>query len=269
MDYQEQIEILKKQIENSLQTLNTLSDELKNSEAPAPAHQLTKHEENGNIKALVGYLALGSDIKDDALLTMILQSAMYVVGAGGAGLTLLDPDTNTLVFKAAIGDGAEGVIGYQVPLEGSQHGLAFATGEIQSSTPINTDIESTAKVQFKNVLVAPLFINDDGVGTISAVNKQNGDHFTPEDMEAYKHFADLAAMVVRQRQREEMLKDMLAGNTNEVDELAGISFNNEDKQFMSIIQDVMKISKQQDNLLPMCKKLTELLADMSVRSKWS
>lgn len=269
MSLQEQINTLKKQIENSLETLNSLSDELKNSESPTSSSQLPKDENNTNIKALLGYLALGSDIKDDALLTMILQSAMYVVNASGAGLTLLDPETNTLVFKAAIGDGAEGVIGYQVPLEGSQHGLAFATGEIQSSTPINTDIEGSANTQFKNVLVAPLFINDDGVGTISAVNKKNGEHFTPDDMQAYKHFADLSALVVRQRQREEILKNLVSGNATETTELDGINFNEEDKQFMSIMQDVMKIANQQDNLLPLCKKLTELLADMSDRNKWS
>jgi len=266
MSYQQQIDTLKKQIEGSLKALDELSSTLNDS---PPSSDSPATNNNANIKALVGYLALGSDIKDDALLTTILQSAMYVVGAGGAGLTLLDPETNTLVFKAAIGDGAEGIIGYQVPLEGSQHGLAFATGEIQSSTPINTDADKAAKTQFKNVLVAPLFINEDGVGTISAVNKQNGEHFTPADMQAYQHFADLAAMVVRQRQREEMLKDMLAGNIDNVEGLAGISFNNEDKQFMSILQDVMKIARQQDSLLPMCKKLTELLADMSNRSTWS
>ncbi|MCK4707571.1 MAG: GAF domain-containing protein, partial [Gammaproteobacteria bacterium] len=190
-------------------------------------------------------------------------------GAAGAGLTLLDSKTNSLVFRAAIGDGADGIIGYQVPLEGSQHGLAFATGEVQSSTPINTDIEDKAKVQFKNVLVAPLFINEDGVGTISAVNKQNGEHFTPDDMEAYRHFADLAAMVIRQRQREEILKDLMAGRANAVDELAGITFNEEDKQLMSIIQDVMKISQHQSDMLPMCKRITEMLAEMSTRNRWA
>lgn len=267
MSYQQQIDALKQQIEASLKTLNSLSEQLQESDTSSQA--AGKDNSNADIKALVSYLALGSDIKDDALLNMILQSAMYVVGAGGAGLTLLDPQTNTLVFKAAIGDGAEGIIGYQVPLEGSQHGLAFATGEVQSSTPINTDAEQAAKTQFKNVLVAPLFINEDGVGTISAVNKQNGEHFTPEDMKAYQHFADLAAMVVRQRQREEMLKDLLAGKARPEDELAGIHFNEDDKQLMSILQDVMHIAKQQNNLLPVCKKLTELLADMSNRGQWS
>lgn len=264
MSLQEQINTLKKQIETSLNTLNKLSAELEHSDSPSqkPISQ------NSN-KALLGYLALGSNIQDDAFLSMILQSAMYVVNANGAGLTLLDPETNKLVFKAAIGDGAEDIIGYQVPLNDSQHGLAFATGEIQSSTPINTDIENSTNVEFKNVLVAPLFINDEGVGTISAVNKKNGGHFTPEDMQAYKHFADLAALVIRQHQREKILKDTLAGKKNNITELDGINFNEDDQQFMSILEDVAKIAKQQDNLLPLCKKLTELLADMSDRNKWS
>jgi hypothetical protein len=193
---------------------------------------------------------------------------MYVVNAGGAGLTLFDPVTNTLVFKAAIGDGSEGVLGFKVPLEGSLHGLAFATGEIQSSTPINMDIENKAKIQFKNVLVAPLVINENIVGTISAVNKQNGEHFTSDDMQAYAHFAGLAARVVKQRQRELILRDLLAGKGSVPDDLIGLSFNEEDKQLMSIIEDVMSIAQHQANMLPMCKKIIELLADMSKRAGW-
>lgn len=264
MSYQEQIDQIKQQIESSVKALDKLSFELSNS-----VNKPEQSQENSRANALAGYLALGSDIKDDALLNMILQSAMYVVGAGGAGLTLLDSETNTLVFKAAIGDGAEGIVGFEVPLEGSQHGLAFATGEIQSSTPLNTDIESKAKTQFKNVLVAPLFVNADGVGTISAVNKNNGEHFTSDDMAAYKHFADLAAMVIRQRQREEILKDLLGGKGNTPDELKGITFNDESKQLMSIIQDVMNIAQHQEDMLPLCKKLTELLSSMSMKNHWS
>ena len=53
MSLQEQINTLKKQIENSLETLNSLSDELKNSESPTSSSQLPKDENNTNIKALL------------------------------------------------------------------------------------------------------------------------------------------------------------------------------------------------------------------------
>ncbi|MBU2490042.1 MAG: hypothetical protein KKA60_11690, partial [Proteobacteria bacterium] len=94
----------------------------------------------GPASALALYLSLGQGYEKDALLRMILECAMHTVHAGGAGLTLLDPKKDRLVFQAAVGDGAEGIIGYEVPLEGSRHGLAFATGEIQSSTPIHKEI---------------------------------------------------------------------------------------------------------------------------------
>src|SRR5664280_3776248 len=85
-------------------------------------------------EALVAYLALTPALDEDALLQTLLKCAMHVVGAGGAGLTLVDPRKQKLVFRAAIGDGAEGIIGQEVPLKGSRHGLAFATGEVQSDT---------------------------------------------------------------------------------------------------------------------------------------
>jgi len=44
-----------------------------------------------------------------------------VVGAGGAGLTLLDARKKKLVFRAAVGDGADDILGQEVPLKGSRH----------------------------------------------------------------------------------------------------------------------------------------------------
>lgn len=263
MKYQQQLDKLRQQIESAFETLDKLGAEI------AASDQSSQNSpDTGAMNAVAGYLALGSDIQDDALLAMILRSAMYVVGGSGAGLTLLNPETNTLVFRAAIGDGSDDIIGYEVPLVGSQHGLAFATGEIQSSTPLNKDIEDKTKIKFRNVLVAPLMIDDDCIGTISAVNKQNGEHFTPEDMDAYKHFSELAALVVRQRQREEVLQELIDGKITSPTALSGVGFSEESKRILAIMQDVMMIAKNQDDMLPLCKKLTELLANMSANRKF-
>ncbi len=264
MDPTERLTQLEQQARSLLDAIAALRSEL----APSPG---TEHAAGlqAQLLSIASYIALSPQLEDDALLTMILRCAMHVVRGGGAGLTLLDRDKNRLVFRAAIGDGSEGIIDYEVPVEGSQHGLAFATGEVQSSTPIHTEIEAAAKAEFRNVLVAPLIVDGEPMGTMSAVNKQDGDHFTVQDMEAYKLFADLAALVVRQRLREGALKRIMAGEDREPsDELAGLRFGKDEAALMSIAQDIGTLVRERPDLLSLYKELTGLLAELSHRLAW-
>ncbi|VXD00216.1 Putative GAF sensor protein [Pseudomonas sp. 9AZ] len=249
---------------NLQEQLKTLSDQISSAgrALEAIAQRLTpeQHSNAPDLGPLSAYLGLGASISEDRLLSMILKSAMYVVSGGGAGLTLLDPSSHKLVFRAAIGDGADGIIGYEVPLQGSQHGLAFATGEVQASTPLNKDIEDQVNTHFRNVLVAPLLVDDGPIGTISAVNKQNGEHFTVADIDAYRHFADLAALVVRQRQREAGLYQLLQAPQQTSTELPILSFTEQDRQIAQIMRSVVTLSSQQPDLLPLCQQLISLVA---------
>ena len=210
-------------------------------------------------EALVAYLALTPALDEDALLQTLLKCAMQVVGAGGAGLTLLDPRKRRLVFRAAIGDGAEGIIGQEVPLKGSRHGLAFATGEVQTDTPLDSDVEKAARARFRNVLVAPLQIAGESVGTISAVNKQGAGHFSAEDMAAYKQFADLGAVVVRQRCREQVLRRGLAGARRPSVTLP-LVLDPEDLQLLELFDSVTRVRHDHPEWLPLVKQFVEGMA---------
>ena len=205
-------------------------------------------------EALAGYLALGPTLAQNALLQTVLECAMHVVQAGGAGLTLLDSRRKRLVFRAAVGDGAEGILGQEVPLRGSRHGLAFATGDVQNATPIYTGVEKSAKARFHNVLVAPLLVHGEPVGTISAVNKQGAEHFTAQDMAAYKAFADLAAVVVRQSSREELLKQGLSRKSG-----GKAIFGDEDHQLLSLFEGIAKLRRRHPDRLAAVAQVIEAL----------
>jgi len=184
---------------------------------------------------------------------------MQVVGAGGAGLTLLDSRRQKLVFRAAIGDGAAGIVGQEVPLKGSRHGLAFATGEVQSDRPLFTGVEQAARAKFQNVLVAPLQVAGESVGTISAVNKQGADQFNAEDMAAYKLFADLGAVVVRQRCREQVLRNGSAGGRHPWGD-PPVALPPEDDQLLEMFNLVAQVRKEHPERLPLLKQFIEGLA---------
>jgi len=148
------------------------------------------------VAQLTAVLALETASDPAALYTPLLECFRGVVSAGGAGLTLYHHDRKRLVFEAAVGDGSGGIVGYEVPVTGSQHGLAFATGDVQASRPLHAEIEAAAGTQFDSVLVAPLIIGEEPVGTLSAVNKTGGGGFQVGDIDAAAHFAEVAARLV-------------------------------------------------------------------------
>ncbi|EAT14815.1 GAF domain-containing protein [Desulfuromonas acetoxidans] len=214
------------------------------------------------VQALIHYLSVTPD-HNRTLLTTALQCAMAVVDGGGAGLTLYDPDKQKLVFQAALGDGAQGLVGYEVPLQDSRHGLAFATGEVQSATPLHDTVEQAAQATFKNVLVAPLLVDDEAIGTISAVNKQSGDHFTPEDMSHYQVFAELIATIVRQEQRRQVVERFVARGETGKSPLTKVTLRDQDRQLLRCLQQVQQLSSQRPTLVPVVEQLVAQLLDES------
>ncbi len=207
-------------------------------------------------EALAAYLALTPVLDEDELLQTLLKCSMHVVGANGAGLTLLDPRKRKLVFRAAVGEGTDGIVGQEVPLKGSRHGLAFATGEVQTNTPLYAGVEKAARAHFRNVLVAPLQVAGEAVGTISAVNKRGAEYFSAEDMAAYKLFADLAAVVVRQRCREQVLRNGLMGARRTRSELP-VTLSQEDGQLLELFESVRRLRHLHPEVLPLVKQFTE------------
>jgi GAF domain-containing protein len=143
-----------------------------------------------------------------------------------------------------------------VPLRGSRHGLAFVTGEIQSATPIYSKLERRLGVQVRNVLVAPLLVGGHSVGTISAANKIDGDHFDQRDMAAFRLFAEVAAVIVRQRVREEILRRGLRRPGGKVADLP-VTLSDEDRELLSLFELIGQLRK----IRPECLRLIRGFAE--------
>jgi len=193
----------------------------------------------------------------------LLSCAQQVVRAEGAGLTLYDDQKDMLVFHAATGVAADKIIGWEVPLINSQHGIAFRMRQVIAATPMDRAIDKATGVTYRNVLIAPLFIDDEAIGTVSAVNKIAEDHFTPQDIEDYTGFAELAAHIIRQRMREYNLKQIIEGNAAKVPrELAGMAGLTIDADLLDIIKNVVTMGRKSPEMLPLCRQLIGALANM-------
>ena len=220
-------------------------------------------EPDDQLKIVVGYLALSPGMEQDELLNTLLTCAQQVVRAEGAGLTLYDDKKDVLVFRAATGVAADKIVGMEVPLTNSQHGIAFRMRQVIASTPMNRSIDQATGVTYRNVLIAPLLINDEAIGTVSAVNKINEEHFTPQNIEDYTGFAELAAHIIRQRLREYNLKQIIEGDAAKVPkELAGVKDLTSDADLLDIIKNIVTIGRRSPEMLPLCRQLIGALADM-------
>ena len=240
-------EKISKKIDQITHDLNEMK--LLMNEAPADYQ-----ESLNELHAIAASASLYSSIEDSQIMKSLLNCAMAVVSGEGTGLTLFDEESESLIFRCAVGLGSEGIIGQKVPPSGSVHGLAFATGEVQSSTPIYNDIESSAKAVFKNVLVAPLTWQEETIGTISAVNKIDVDFFTPEDMIAFRSFSDVVAAILWQQSQLDQVKKVFSNNT-EAPSIALDSVSRSLYQVLPGILEVLKLEGGED----LCRSFTETI----------
>jgi hypothetical protein len=218
--------------------------------------------------AIGGFLQLSQGVSKDELLKMVLRCAMYVTEAGGAGLTLWDRRKNKLVFKEAIGDGAEGLIGLEVPLEGSVHGLVVHLGDAQFGQPKDRTVDEKTGVKFHSVLAAPLVVGEEVVGTMSAVNKVGGGDFTQKDKDAYMRFAPLAAQVVRQRFREEgLIKLIKCEGALDPDLPESLACSESDLLLLKIGEHFGELSAGSDDFLPLLHRLSALMVELTMRAR--
>jgi len=231
-------------LQKQISGLEKIVKELKNIESSTT--DLYPNQPENIMKLVSGYLGLSSKMEDDAVIRSLLFCAQNVVNAEEAGLTLYNREKNILRFIAETGTGSN-YTGYEFPLENTVHGLAFVTGEVQSSQTIrHKEIEDYTNKKYRNVLVAPLYYLGEGIGTMSAVDKIGADMFDDNDMKAFKSFSDLAAIIISRKIQEEQLKEMLNGNKPATDQQFAVS--QESAKMLTLINDI-SIAAAEDSAL--------------------
>lgn len=265
MDILERIEKVSKAIELlscDIRELKVLASEASRSGSPSFSKEGQEAADPLNI--IVNYLALSPGMEEDGLLNTLLNCAMMVVRAEGAAVTLYDAEKNVLVFRAAVGVAAEKLIGVEVPIVNSQHGLAFRMRQVHSSTPMYKVVDGLTGVDYRSVLAAPLVIDNTAIGTLGAVNKLGEDHFTVQDIEDYSNFAELAAHIIQQRLRETSLKQMIHGDAVVIPkELSALGILKSDRELLEITQNIAAIGRRSPEMMALCRQFVGVLAGLA------
>jgi len=183
----------------------------KQPKEPAPSEILA---------SLAAYLSFGNTLEDDDLLRLSLEIGVGMMNADEGSLLLLDRVKEELEFMMTLGSKESGkeLKGQRFSIHHGSTGLAASTGEPQTGSPSYHGIKQPDRAEGSRreptaVLAAPMLVDDEVVGVITAVSFQEGKTFSSGDVRLYCKFANLCGNVIRQRLREATVRNILLGDT--------------------------------------------------------
>lgn len=165
---------------------------------------------------------IASPVTHAHLLEMIVETAAHVIHANAASLLLVDDETQELVFEVALGQKADSVKKFRVPLGHGIAGLVAASGQPMAISRAGEDSRQAADIAQRigyrpeTLLCVPLFYNDRVIGVLELLDKENDQTFTPEDMEALGLFAGQAAVAIEQSATHQNLTALMLETLEEV-----------------------------------------------------
>ena len=173
--------------------------------------------------ALAGTIA--APVTHSRLLEMIVETAAQVISSQAASLFLVDEERRELVFEIALGQKAEEVKKFRVPLGHGIAGHVASTGQ-PTATSGTVDPRQAREIGEsvgyipRTILCVPLFYADRVIGVLELLDKADDATFTMLDMHVLGLFANLAAVAVEQsRTREDMsgvISDMVLESSDAV-----------------------------------------------------
>jgi Nif-specific regulatory protein len=163
--------------------------------------------------ALAGTIA--APVTHSRLLEMIVETAAQVINSEAASLFLVDDEHQELVFEIALGQKAEEVKKFRVPLGHGIAGHVAATGQ-PTATSGDTDPRQAREIGEsvgyvpRTILCVPLLYSDRVIGVLELLDKADDATFTALDMHVLGLFASLAAVALEQSRTRDNLVGLLA-----------------------------------------------------------
>jgi signal transduction protein with GAF and PtsI domain len=226
--------------------------------------------------AVAGTIA--SPVSHARLLEMIVETAARVITSRAAALFLLDPATQELVFEVALGQKAEEVRKFRIPLGHGIAGLVAASGQPTATSGAAdprqaADIAQSVGYVPNTILCVPLFYAERVIGVLELLDKADEASYSMADMHVLALFANLAAVAIEQSRTRASLAEILADAVQEAPEAerrqleAGaarlhsvVSGDAEYQMVLRIAQLVEEISRSGERELALCQGILSEVA---------
>lgn len=185
-----------------------------------------------------------------AVLRLLVELGVEAVGADEGSLLVLDREEDELVFAMTAGSAASerALLGQRVPVGKGLTGLAAGTGEVQIGAPTFKDIRQRRRSGKADgtpaaMLAAPMLIEDELVGVITAACFDPDRRFTGKDAALYGKVASVAGVVVAQQRRLRLAEDLRTGRP------ARKRLSREERSQLEIINRVMHLAHRRPGRL--------------------
>lgn len=153
--------------------------------------------------------------QDRGVLRVLVGLGVAAIDADEGSLLVLDAAKNALVFAMVVSRNEASstpLEGQAIPVGKGLTGLAAMTREVQIGAPTYVVGQELREGEGPEaVIAAPMLIDDECVGVITAVSYQTGRRFTAKDAALYGQLSTIAALVVQQRQQLAVLRSINNG----------------------------------------------------------
>ncbi|MBI1368788.1 MAG: GAF domain-containing protein [Planctomycetes bacterium] len=143
--------------------------------------------------------AIISEFDLDEVFKRLAEHAASVLAAEGASVLIFDAERAQLVFQAAIGPGADQLIGERfdadLGIAGQcvKAGRAMCVDDVRQNRHFFAGIDAKTQMRTRSILAAPLIHQDQVLGVVEVLNPIDRPKFTQRDLELLEVFANLVS----------------------------------------------------------------------------
>jgi signal transduction histidine kinase/transcriptional regulator with GAF, ATPase, and Fis domain len=179
---------------------------------------------------------LSTEISDvDRLLDLITRSALDILGCEAGSLLLEESGSEEIVFRVALGPGAQGLVGRRISKgepslvnEAIGSGTSIITNDTTQDARwhgeiLDSDDEDTMdRFTSRTILTTPLITQGQAIGALQVLNKKDGSPFTNDDATLLTTFASQAAVAIKNAELYALQDERLIERVSELEDLAAI-----------------------------------------------
>ncbi len=146
--------------------------------------------------------SLTSTLDLNRLLGQIVTAAAELSDAEAASILLLEKNTGSLRFEAAINENAISLDSIAVPIEGSiagwvvTHGEPLLIADVTQEPRWSSLVDDSSSFRTRSLLAVPMRTRDKVIGCLEGVNKRDPGGFTDEDISTLVTLAAHAAVAI-------------------------------------------------------------------------
>ncbi|MDX1960403.1 MAG: SpoIIE family protein phosphatase [Leptospiraceae bacterium] len=183
-------------------------------------HSTDNHQKNIRLEFLLKEVIrvsglINSSVNLDILLRDVMESVKTVFKTESCSILLVDKERNDLYFHIVAGDKQEELSKIRVPMGKGIAGTVASSREpmiindAQNDDRVYKVVDKESQFVTRNILAAPLVVNDEVIGIMEAINTIDRNNFNDEDIELFLSFSDAAALAI---QKTRLVSDLERSN---------------------------------------------------------